>query len=79
MKVELDTDEVWGLLSTVAKQVIDDLDLSDEDRAGLRRWRSEQMRQGSEGMRTLQQKLNDDLMRLSRQRSRSQIQKHDWV
>jgi hypothetical protein len=79
VKVELDADEVWALLSTVTKQVIDDVDLSDEDRAALRRWRSQQMRQGSEGMRGLAQKVNDDLLRLIRQRERSAIQKHDWV
>lgn len=79
MKVELDSDEVWALLSTVTRQVIDGVDLSDEDRAALRRWRSQQMRQGGEAMRALVQKLNDDLARLARQRERSPIQKHDWV
>ncbi len=79
MKVELDSDEVWALLSTVTKQVVDNVELSDEDRAALRRWRSQQMRQGSDEMKALVQKLNDDLARVMRQRERSPIQKHDWV
>jgi hypothetical protein len=79
MKVELDSDEVWALLSTVTKQVIDDADLPDEDRAALRRWRSQRMRQGSDEMKALVQKLNEDLARVMRQRERSSIQKHDWV
>ena len=79
MKVELDADEVWALLSTVAKHVLDETELSDEDRAALRRWRAQQMRQGSDGLRALVQKLNDDLERLQHVHERSAIQKHDWV
>ena len=79
MKVELDADEVWALLSTLTKQVIDDVGLTDEDRAALRRWRSSQMRQGGDEMKVLVQKINDDLARLIRLRERSGIQKHDWI
>ncbi len=79
MKVELDADEVWALLSVVTKAVIDETDLADEDRAALRRWRSSEMRQGSEAMKSLVQKLNGDLERVMRNRERSPIQKHDWV
>jgi len=79
MKVELDSDEVWALLSTTTKQVLEGVELSDEDRAALRRWRSQQMRPGSEGLKSLAQKLNGDLERLRAVHERSQIQKHDWV
>ncbi len=79
MKLELDADEVWVLFSTVAKAVLDGTDLADEDRAALRRWRSQQMRPGGEGMRALVQKINEDLERLSRVRERSALTKHDWV
>ncbi len=79
IKFEFDADEVWALLSTVLKQVDEDAGLADEDRAALRRWRSQQMRQGSDDMKALVGKLNDDLARLAKQRSRSAIQKHDWV
>lgn len=79
MKVELDADEVWGLLSVVTKAVIEETDLADDDRAALRRWRGSEMRQGSEAMKALVQKLNGDLARALRNRERSAIQKHDWV
>jgi hypothetical protein len=79
MKVEFDSEEVWGLLSTVTKEVIDSVDLSDEDRAALRRWRSKDMRQGTENMKALVQKVNVDVERTIRVRERSSIQKHDWV
>ncbi len=79
IKVEFDADEVWALLSTVLKQIVEEAGLTDEDRAALRRWRSQQMRQGSDEMKALVIKLNDDLARLAKQRSRSAIQKHDWV
>jgi len=79
MKVELDADEIWGMLSTVTKEVIDGVDLADEDRAALRRWRSKEMRQGGDAMKALVVKVNGDLERLIKQRERSAIQKHDWV
>ena len=79
MKVELDTDEVWAILSTVTKRVIDETELTDDDRAALRRWRSQQMRQGTGEMKALVQKVNDDLFRLIKSRERSPIQRHDWV
>ena len=79
MKVELDTDEIWALLSTVTRHVIDDTELTDDDRASLRRWRSEKMRQGTDDMKALVQKINDDLARLVRTKERSAIRKHDWV
>jgi hypothetical protein len=79
MKVELDSDEVWAILSTVTKHVLDETELNDDDRAALRRWRSQQMRQGTDAMKALVQKVNDDMLRLQRMHERSAIQKHDWV
>ena len=79
MKVELDTDEVWAILSTVTKHVIEETELADEDRAALRRWRSEKMRPGSDEMKALVGKVNTDLDRINKTKTRSQIQKHDWV
>jgi hypothetical protein len=79
MRVQVDEDEVWALLSTVTKQLLDETDLSDDDRAALKRWRSEEMRPGREAMRALQEKLNTDLERVIKAKERSSIQKHDWV
>lgn len=79
MRVELDEDEVWVLLSAVTRRVLDEAGLSEEDRGRLRRWRSEEMRVGREGLRALQEKINADLARTLKAKERSAIQKHDWV
>ncbi len=79
MRVELDEDEVWAVLSAVSRRVLDEAGLSDEDRGKLRRWRGEELRAGRDGLRTLHEKLNADLARALRAKERSAIQKHDWV
>lgn len=79
MRVELDLDEARELLSLIVARLVEEVDLSDEDRARIRRWRSEEMRVGSDAMKVLTQKLNDDLARAMRAKERSPIQRHDWV
>ena len=79
MKVELDVDEARELLWVVAQRVAREADLSDADRAKVRRWFSEEMRLGGAAMRALADKLNADLERALRTKERSQLQKHDWV
>jgi hypothetical protein len=79
MKVELDTDESWALLSVVVKRLLDEANLSDEDRASLRRWRTDEMRTNGEAFKALLKKINDDLERVQKKNTRSAIQKHDWV
>ena len=79
MRVQIDEDEAWAMLSTVMQQVMDESSLADEDRAALRRWRSEQMRPGREASKALLERLNQDLERVLKGRERSHIQKHDWV
>jgi hypothetical protein len=79
MKVQIDEDEAWAMLSTVMQQALDEAGLADEDRAALRRWRSEQMRPGREASRALLERLNADLERVTKGKERSHIRKHDWV
>jgi hypothetical protein len=79
MRVQIDEDETWALLSTVMQSVLEDGGLSDEDRAALRRWRNEQMRPGREASRALLERLNTDVERVLKGKERSAIQKHDWV
>jgi hypothetical protein len=79
MRVQIDDEEAWAMLSTVMQQIIEEGGLSDEDRAALRRWRSEQMRPGRESSKALLERLNQDLERLMKGKERSRIQKHDWV
>ncbi len=79
MRVQIDGDDVWAMLSTVMKRMLDEVDLADDDRASLKRWRSEEMRPGRDAMKALYEKLNVDLDRVMKVKERSAIQKHDWV
>jgi len=79
MKVELEADEARELLALIVERVAQEAGLSDEDRAQLRRWFSDQMRPGSEGMKELAQKINADLERVLRTKERSAVRRPDWV
>lgn len=78
MKVELDTDEVWALMSLVVARVADEAGLPKDDKAKLRRWRSEVMRPDDEPIRVLARKINKDLTDAARRKERSQIRRPDW-
>ncbi len=79
MRVELEPDEARELLLLIVQRVAQEADLSEEDRAQLRRWFSEQMRTGSEAMKELTQKINADLERIWRTKQRSAVRRPDWV
>jgi hypothetical protein len=79
MKVDLDSDEIWALMSYVVHRLLQETDLPDADRARIRRRRSEQMRPGGEPMKLLARKINEDLARALQTKQRSQIRKPDWV
>ncbi len=79
MRIQVDEEEVWSLFSMLTQSVLESAGLSDDDRAKLRRWRSEEMRPGREGLRSLTDKINTDLARALKAKERSAIQKHDWV
>ncbi len=77
MKVELDTDEGWEVMSLVVARMLDEAKLADRDRAKVRRWRSESMRPGDDAMRALTRKINDDLVKAFERKKRSQIRRPD--
>lgn len=79
MRLVLDVDEAWVLLSLIVHRLSEEAGLSDEDRARLKIWRSEEMRVGSEAMNTLAQKLNAELERTMRTREKSAIRRPDWL
>ena len=78
MKLELDAVEARELLSLIVDRLAEEAGLSDEDRATLRRWRSERMKAGSDAMRELTDKINADLARALLTKEKSAIQKADW-
>jgi hypothetical protein len=78
MKVEFDADEAWELMSLVVARIADEAKLPAADKANVRRWRSNEMKPGSEPMRLLARKINDDLAQAIERKKRSQIRKPDW-
>jgi hypothetical protein len=78
MKVEFDTEEAWNMMNHVINQLIETSELSDSDRAKIRRWKSDEMRVTSQEMKVLSAKINDDLAKTWERKSRSQIVKPDW-
>jgi hypothetical protein len=79
VKVELSVEESWDLMSAIIGRLIDDAQLSDSDRARVRRWKSEEMRNTSQEMRVLAQKINEDLKATLERKTKSQLRKPDWV
>jgi hypothetical protein len=79
VKVELSVEESWDLMSAIIGRLIDDAQLSDSDRASVRRWKSEEMRNTSQEMRVLAQKINEDLKATLERKTKSQLRKPDWV
>ena len=78
MKVEFETEEAWSLMNHVINQLIESAELSDSDRAKIRRWKSDEMRVTSQEMKVLASKINEDLAKTWERKSRSQIVKPDW-
>jgi hypothetical protein len=78
MRLELDREEGRALLSLIVDRLAEEAGLSSEDWAAVRRWRSEQMKAGSDAMRELTEKINADLERALRSKEKSAVQKPDW-
>lgn len=78
MEVKFTDDELNEALTLLVNRMADEAGLSDRDRAMLKRWRSSQMKLGSDDMDDFVRKANEDLERGLSRRQRSQIQKHDW-
>ncbi len=78
MRLELEQEESRELLSLIVERIIKEAKLSNKDRAALKRWRSEQMKPGSDEMRELTGKINADLERALRTKEKSAVQKPDW-
>jgi hypothetical protein len=79
MKVEIDTDEAWNLMSHIVVRLLDETQLEDSDRARIRRWKSDEMRVTSQEMRVMTQKMNDTIQEVMARKTRSQIRKPDWM
>ncbi|MEX0785068.1 MAG: hypothetical protein WD939_00375 [Dehalococcoidia bacterium] len=78
MKVELDTEEVWELMSLVVGRMLDEASLPERDRSKVRRWRSDAMQPGGDAMALLTRKVNEDIATVAARKRRSRIRKPDW-
>jgi hypothetical protein len=78
MKVEFEVEEAWELVNHVVNRMLDDTQLSDSDRARVRRWKSDEMRATSQEMRVLTSKMNEDLAAHMERKTKSQLRKPDW-
>lgn len=57
MRVILETDESWSIMTIVVSQVLDGVELSDEAGAAIRKWRSDHA-DGTEPMYALAEEAN---------------------
>ena len=78
MRLELEQEESVQLLSLIVDRITQEAGLATKDRAAVKRWRSEQMKAGSDAMKELTDKINADLERALRSKEKSAIQKADW-
>ncbi len=78
MRLELEQEESAQLLSLIVDRITQEAGLATKDRAAVKRWRSEQMKAGSDGMSELTNKINADLERALRTKEKSAVQKADW-
>ena len=60
MRIILESDEAWSIMTLVVAQVLDGVDLSDEGRGAVRKWRSDHA-DGTERMNVLAEETNEAL------------------
>ena len=78
MEVRFNDEEISELAAVVINRMADGANLSDKDRAMLKRWRSSKLKLGTDDMEELVSKANDDFAQGIARRQRSQLRKPDW-
>ena len=77
MQVILETDEAWSIMTLVVSQVLDQVDLSDEAKASLRRWRGDRV-DGTAEMSDLTVAMNEVLGTVLDERTDRLIRRKGW-
>ena len=77
-QVTYSDDEINELLIELVNRMAAEAELSAKDKAMLKRWRSSEMRLGSDELDDLTRKANDDFAQNLSLRERSAIRKPDW-
>ncbi len=74
MRLILEADEAWSVMTLAISQVLDGVELSEKGRAAVRKWRSERA-DGTEKMDTLAEELNEALGNAIDERTRRLIRR----
>ena len=74
MRLILDADEAWSIMTLTVSQVLDGAALSDAGRAAVRKWRSDRA-DGTEAMNALAEERNEALGNIIDERTRKLIRR----
>jgi len=77
MQVILEPDEAWSIMTLVVAQVLDQVELSDEGKASIRRWRSDHT-EGTAEMADLTVSMNEALGTVLDERTTKLIRRKGW-
>jgi hypothetical protein len=77
MQVILETDEAWSIMTLVVSQVLDQVDLSDEAKNSVRRWRGDHV-DGTSEMSDLTVAMNEVLGSILDERTERLIRRKGW-
>jgi roadblock/LC7 domain-containing protein len=77
MQVILEPDEAWSIMTLVVAQVLDQVELSDEGKAAVRRWRSDH-NEGTAEMAALTVTLNEVLGTTLDEKTTRLIRRKGW-
>jgi hypothetical protein len=77
MQVILEPDETYALMSLVVSHVLDQVELSDEGRATVRRWRTDRS-EGTAELAELTVSLNETLGTVLDERTQRLIRRKGW-
>lgn len=69
MRLFLETDEAWSIMTLVVSQVLDGVDLSEKGSAAIREWRKDRA-DGTEPMNVLAEEMNEALGNVMDERTR---------
>ncbi len=74
VRLILEADEAWSLMTLAVSQVLDGAEISDAGREAIRKWRSERA-DGTEAMNTLAEEMNEALGNVVDERTRKLIRR----
>ena len=74
MRLILDADEAWSIMTLTVSQVLDGTELSDDGHAAVRKWRNDRA-DGTEAMNVLAEEMNEALGNIIDERTHKLIRR----